>query len=89
MLERPAHQREALELPLRGGDQPRVPVAEVQRGVRGEHVQVAAALDIGHPGALGLGGDDRQRMVVVCAVLVAELEQAGRGLGHEPRVWAI
>src|SRR6266513_4438101 len=55
----------------------------------GEHVQVAAALDVGHPGALGLGGDDRQRMVVVRAVLVAELEQAGGGLGHEPRVRAI
>ena len=51
--ERAAGQREPVELGVRGGDQRRVPVAEVQRRVAGQAVQVAAAVDVGDPGALG------------------------------------
>ena len=40
VLERAADQREMLELALRRRDQPRVPVAEVKRRVRGEQVEV-------------------------------------------------
>ena len=65
VVERPAGQRDPVELRAGGGDQRRVPVAEVQRRVAGEAVQVAPAVDVGHPGALGVGDDDRQRVVVV------------------------
>jgi hypothetical protein len=82
VVERPAHQREPLELSHRGRDQPRVPVTEVQRGVRGEQVQVAASFNVGHPRALGLVDDDRQRVVVVRGVLLAEPPQLARAVGH-------
>src|SRR4029077_4398755 len=73
----------------RRGDQPRMPVAGVQRRVRGEHVPVAADPAAGTPGALALGRDDRQRVIVVRPVLVAELEQAGGGLGHSVPLGAV
>ena len=50
---------------------------KLMRRVGREHVQVAAAVDVGDPGALGLGDHDRQRVVVVRAV--------GRGLGAQLR----
>jgi hypothetical protein len=55
VFERPAHERDALQLPLRCGDQARVAVAEVDGRVSGQHVQVPPAVHIGDPGALGLG----------------------------------
>ena len=62
-------------------DQVRVSMSEVQRRVGGEHVEVAAALDVGDPGALGVGDHDGQGMVVVRAVAVDEPDQVrGRGL---------
>ena len=55
---------------LRGVDQPAVAVAEVERRVPGEHVEITAALDIGHPRAVRGGDDHGQRMVGVRAVRV-------------------
>ena len=55
-----------------------MPMTEVQRGVRGQHVEVALAFDVGHPRTLGLGHDDGKRMVVVRGVLVGERDQLGR-----------
>ncbi len=72
MVEGPADQGHPVQLPLRGGDQGRVAVAEVQRGVRREHVQVAAAIGVGDPGALGLGDHYGQRVIVVCAVRLGQ-----------------
>ena len=63
--ERPAGERDPVELVAGGRDQGRVPVAEVECGVPGQAVQVPPAVDVGDPGALGVGDDDRQRMVVV------------------------
>ena len=68
VLEGPADQRDPVQLPLRGRDQRGVAVAEVERRVGRQHVQVAAALGVGDPGALGLGDHDGQRVVVVRAV---------------------
>ncbi len=68
VLERPADQGDPLQLTLGGRDQARVPVAEVDRRVGGEQVEVPAAFHVGHPGAFGLGDHDRQRMVVMRAV---------------------
>ena len=66
---RAARERQASELLLRGGEDRRMPVAEVQGGVGGEQVEVALALDVGHPRALALGDHDGQRVVVVRDVL--------------------
>ena len=52
-VERAADQRDGVELGVRGGDDLGVAVAEVHRRVGGQAVQVAAALDVGDPGALG------------------------------------
>ena len=49
---RAARERQAVELLLRGGEDRRMPVAEVQRRVGGEQVEVALALDVGDPRAL-------------------------------------
>ena len=49
VVERAAGQREAVELRLGGGDEARVAVAEVQRAVAGEHVEVAATVDVRRP----------------------------------------
>ena len=79
---------------MRRADEVGVPVPEVQRRVGGEHVEVAPAIDVGDPGALGLGHDDRQGVVVVRAESLDELDlrlglsrrrDAGNliaGLGH-------
>ncbi len=71
VLERPADQRDPLELTLGGGDEARVPVTEVDRRVGGEQVKVTAAFDVGHPGAFGLGSiTTGKRVVVMRAVRV-------------------
>ena len=63
-VEGAARQGEPVELAARRGDERRVQVAEVEGGVAGEGVEVAAALDVRDPGALGVGDDDGQRAVV-------------------------
>ena len=68
VVERPAGQGEAVQLRLGGLDEPRVPVPEVERRVRRQQVEVALALDVGDPGTLAVGDDDRERVVVVRAV---------------------
>src|SRR4029450_4666122 len=55
-------------------DEARVAVGEVERGVRGEHVEVPVALDVGHPDALGLRNDDGERVIGVRRVAVLELD---------------
>ena len=60
------------------GEQPGVAVAEVERAVAGEAVEVAAPLDIGHPRALARGEHHAQRVVVVGGVPLGELD-VGRG----------
>ena len=65
VVERAARERDAVELGLGRRDERRMPVAEVDGRVRGEAVEVAAALDVGDPGALGRRDDDRERVVVV------------------------
>ncbi|MGC0369449.1 hypothetical protein RKD05_001701 [Microbacterium sp. SLBN-111] len=65
VVEGAARERQTLQLLAGGGEDRRVPVAEVQRGVRRQQVEVALALDVGDPDALGARRDDRQRVVVV------------------------
>ena len=79
-VERAADQRDGVELGVRGGGDLRVAVAEVHRRVGGQAVQVAAALDVGDPDALGGRGDDGQRRVVVRRVVIVERD---RGLGDD------
>ena len=46
----------------------------VDRRIRGEAVEVALAVDVVHPHALGALDDDVERVVVVGAVFVLELD---------------
>ena len=68
---------------LGAGDEARVPVPEVERRVAGEAVEVAAAVDVGDPGALAVGEHDRQRVVVVRGVPLDERDLRG-GAGAVP-----
>ena len=43
VVERPADQRDPVQLPVRGRNQPGVAVTEVDRRVGGQHVEVAGA----------------------------------------------
>ena len=79
VVEGAARQGEAVELGARGGDERRVQVAEVEGGVAGEGVEVAPALDVGDPGALGVRDDDGQRVVVA--------RQPGPPRGRCARAW--
>ena len=79
VVERPRGERETVQLGLGRRDQPAVAVAEVERRVAGEQVQVAAALHVRHPRALGGRHDDRQRVIGVRAVRVRGRDQLG---GH-------
>ena len=85
--ERAAGQREPVELGVRGREQARVAVAEVQRRVAGQQVEVAAAVDVGHPGALGVGDHDRQRVVVVRGALLGARELLDRGRSCGRGAW--
>ena len=76
-VEGAADQRDGVELRVRGRGDPRVAVAEVHRRVGGQAVQVAAALDVGDPGALGAGRDHGQRRVVVRGVAVLDRDRGG------------
>ena len=64
----------------------RVAVALVDRRVGGEAVEVAAALDVGHPGALALGQHDVEGLVVVRAEAGLEVDQSG-GVEHGGKSW--
>ena len=68
-----ACERDAIELVVRGGDELRMAVAEVQRRVGGERVEVAPAAVVADPAALGADDRDRQRVVVVGGVAVGEV----------------
>jgi hypothetical protein len=58
-------------------------VPEVQRGVRRQQVEVALALDVGHPRALAAGDDDRERVVVVGDVRLDGDQLAGDGVAPD------
>ena len=85
VVERPAGQRHPFELALRGGDQARVAVAEVQRGVAAEAVEVAVAVDVLDPGAPAGAEHDRQRVVVVRGPAFGELDVLSSAPGR-PRL---
>ena len=59
---------EPVQLRLGRRDEPRVPVAEVQRRVGRQQIEVLLALGVGDPGTLTVGDDDREGVVVVGAV---------------------
>ncbi len=81
--ERAARERHAVELVAGGGDEPRVAVAEVQRRVGRQRVEVAAAAVVVDPGALGARDRHRQRVVVVGGVALGD---GGGVLAPEPGV---
>jgi len=61
-----------------------VAVPLIDRRVGGEQVEVLAAVDVPHPGAFASLDDDVQRVVVVSAIAVLELDEpvgAGSVLG--------
>jgi hypothetical protein len=62
VAERPRGEADPARLPHHGRDQAGVAVALVDRRVGGEEVEVALALDVPHPGALGALHDHVQRM---------------------------
>ncbi len=77
VVERARRQRHPVELLPRGPHQLGVPVAEVQRRVPGQEVQVVPAVHIGDPRALSLGEHDGQRVVGVGAPALVEVDQVG------------
>ena len=86
VVEGAAGQREPVHLRLGRIDQPRMSVAEVERGVGRQQVEVPLAIDVGDPGTLAVGEHDGQWVVVVGAValdLFAWIH--GRSLAPEPR----
>ena len=74
VVEGPAGQGHPVELVAGRLQQHRVPVPEVESGVPRQAVEVAAAVHVGHPGALGLRDHHRQRVVVVRHVPAREAE---------------
>ena len=58
VVERARGERQAVELARARPEQRGVPVAEVQRRVAGQEVEIALAVDVGDPGALGRGDHD-------------------------------
>ena len=84
VVERAAGQRQPAELLAGDLDQARVAVPEVERGVAREAVEVALAVDVGHPRAVAGREHHGQRVVVVRGVRLGELDVvrgAGRGRG--------
>ncbi len=85
VVEGAAGEREAIELPVGGRDEPRVAVAEVERGVGGEEVEVAVSARVADPRALAL--DDRHRQwVVVVSKVVGRLGLCRVREGHHASV---
>ena len=74
VVERSRGQRDLAQLPIAAAISAGWPVTEVQRRVAGEHVQVPLAGDVGDPGAVRRGDHHRQRVVVVRAPAVVEVE---------------
>jgi hypothetical protein len=72
-------QRELADLPRRGLDESRVAVAEVQRRVRREAVEVGVVLGVVDPDAVAARDDDGQRVVGVCAVAVLQIDRTRGG----------
>ena len=55
-------------------DQPRVGVAVTDGGVGAHHVEILLAVLVRDPDAFATREDDRQRVVVVCAITVFEID---------------
>src|SRR5690606_12857735 len=72
VVESAAGQRQPVELGLDRRDDLRVPMPEVEGGVRGQTVEIAAAFDVGDPGALRVCRHDGQRVVIVRGMLLDE-----------------
>ena len=83
VVEGPAGEGQPVQLLLGGGDERRVPVAEVDGGVRRQEVEVPVAVVVPHPRPLAVGHHHRQRVVVVRAVDFLELDRTER---HVPTV---
>ena len=79
--ERAAGQRQLAELLARDRDETLVGVAEVERRVAREAVEVALAVDVDDPGAVALGEHHGQRVVVVCGVALGGLDVGCGALG--------
>ena len=81
--ERAAGQRQPAQLLARDRDEALVGVAEVERRVAREAVEVALAVDVDDPGAVALGEHHGQRVVVVRGVALGGLDVgAGRSRGR-------
>ncbi len=72
-----AGERQPAQLLARDRDQALVAVTEVERGVAREAVEVAATVDVDHPGAVALGEHHRQGVVVVRGVALGGLDVLG------------
>ena len=80
-VERARGQRDLAQLRLRGRHQRRVAVAEVDRRVGRQAVDVVVAVEVGDAGALGRGDDHRQRGVVVRPVRLDLVDRHPLSLG--------
>mmetsp|Transcript_27608 Transcript_27608/g.95460 ORF Transcript_27608/g.95460 Transcript_27608/m.95460 type:complete len:287 (-) Transcript_27608:54-914(-) len=85
VVERTRRQRERRALLLHGFDQPRVAVALVHRAVRRQKVVVALVIDVVHERALATLQHDGKRCVVLCTVLVLQIQVRLRACGHRHR----
>ena len=85
VVKRPRGQRDPVELGFGRGDDGRVAMTLIHRGIRGKTVEVLLPLDVPHPGAFGALEDDGQGMVVVRAVAV-DFAQVVNGGGGRHRV---
>jgi hypothetical protein len=72
VVEGPRGEGQPIELVVRGLEERRVAMTEVQCRVAGQEVEVAMAVDVGDPGALGLGDHDGKGVVVVGSPLFVE-----------------
>ena len=78
VVERAARERQPRELVDHGTDQSRMAMTEVQRGIGGQRVEVAPAVDIGDPHALAALNDHGKWVIVAGAVLTFEREDCLR-----------
>ena len=77
VMECTAGQGDAVELLMCGLQELRMPMTEVDSRVRGEAIEVPAALDIRHPRAFTVRYDDLERAVGVSEVLIFHLPEVG------------
>ena len=75
VVERARREREPIQLAVRARDEPGMPVTEVERAVRGQHVEVAVpSTSVTHaPSASAI--TTGQRVIVVRGVAIREREQ--------------